>query len=129
MLLLLLLLMLLLCFTTCQKFAGCFASICVLYRYERSRMKAKDRRIRSMYEILNSIRVIKCNAWEETFADNVDKVRSEELGFLRRKYTLTSFSNFVFGSVPILITLSSFGTYVATGDDHVLTADKVKLGY
>ncbi len=88
-------------------------------------MKAKDRRIRFMYEILNSIKVIKCNAWEENFADNVEKVRSEELSFLKKKYTLTAFSNFVFGSVPILVTLSSFGTYVAINSNNILTADKV----
>ncbi len=30
-------------------------------------MKCKDKRIRAMYEILNSIKIIKYNAWEEIF--------------------------------------------------------------
>jgi hypothetical protein len=34
-------------------------------------MKSKDRRIRIMYEILNSIKIIKYNAWEETFTNKV----------------------------------------------------------
>ncbi len=34
-------------------------------------MKSKDKRIRAMYEILNSIKIIKYNAWEETFVDEV----------------------------------------------------------
>ncbi len=96
-------------------------------KYERSRMKCKDRRIRAMYEILNSIKIIKFNAWEESFADEVNTIRGEELAFLRRKYTLTSFINFVFGCVPIMVTLSSFGTYVAISEDNVLTADKVSF--
>ena len=57
----------------------------------------------------------------------VNEIRDEELMFLKRKYTLTSFINFVFGCVPILVTLSSFGTFVAIDDKNVLTADKVYI--
>ena len=37
------------------------------HKYQSAQMKCKDKRIRAMYEILNGIRVIKYNAWEETF--------------------------------------------------------------
>ncbi len=38
-------------------------------------MKCKDKRIRAMYEILNSIKIIKYNAWEEIFGK---KVRADQ---------------------------------------------------
>jgi ABC-type multidrug transport system fused ATPase/permease subunit len=95
-------------------------------KYLSQQMKRKDSRIRAMYEILNSIKIIKLNAWEETFQDRVGSIREEEIGFLRKNATLKAFMNFVFGSAPILVTLASFGTYVAVDPaNNVLTADKV----
>ena len=71
-------------------------------------------------------RIIKLNAWEENFQDRVESIRGEEIGFLRKNATLKAFMNFVYGSAPSLVTLASFGTYVAIDpENNVLTADKV----
>ena len=96
-------------------------------RRSQSRMiKCKDRRIRAMYEVLNNMRIIKYNAWEENFTDRVEKIRREEISFLRKWVSLKSFINFVFGSAPILVTLASFATFVAIDpENNVLTAEKV----
>jgi len=94
--------------------------------YQSAKMKSKDRRIRIMYEILNSIKIIKYNAWEETFIDKVGTVRSEEVGYLRKLAVLKAFINFIFGTVPIMVTLVSFGTYVAIDpENNHLSADKM----
>ena len=36
-------------------------------QYQSKQMASKDKRIKAMYEILNSVRLIKLNAWEEAF--------------------------------------------------------------
>ena len=48
-----------------------------------------------------------------------------QASFIKKNARLKAFINFVFGSAPILVTLASFGTYVAMDDTNVLTADKV----
>jgi hypothetical protein len=48
------------------------------------------------------------------------------VGFLRKLAVLKAFINFVFGSAPIIVTLVSFGTYVAIDpENNHLSADKV----
>ena len=94
-------------------------------KYQSRKMKCKDRRIRAMYEILNCIKVIKLNAWETNFSSKVTKIRGEEINYLKKNTLLKSFINFVFGTAPILVTLASFGTYVASSDENILSADKV----
>ena len=94
-------------------------------QYQSSQMKCKDKRIRIMYEVLNSIKIIKLNAWEESFEEKVAELRAQEIAFLRKNARLKAFINFVFGCAPILVTLASFGTYVSINEDNYLTADKV----
>ena len=90
-------------------------------------MKAKDRRIRKMYEILNSIKIIKLNTWEETFMGQVNTIREEEVSYIRRNAVLKACINFVFNSAPILVTLTSFGAYVLQDPaKNILTPDKVR---
>ncbi|TRY79300.1 hypothetical protein TCAL_05131 [Tigriopus californicus] len=93
-------------------------------KFQSAYMKVKDQRIRSMYEILSNIKIIKFNTWEEAFADKVLSLRTHELKFLKKKATLQAFINFVFGSAPILVTLASFATYVSVSSSHHLTAEK-----
>lgn len=94
-------------------------------KFQSAYMKVKDQRIRSMYEILSNIKIIKFNTWEEAFADKILSLRAQELKFLEKKAALQAFINFVFGSAPVLVTLVSFATYVSISSSNHLTADKV----
>lgn len=77
-------------------------------KFQSNQMKCKDKRIRTMYEILNCIKVIKVNAWEKSFLNKTQAIRDEEVDFLRKKATLKSFINFIFGCAPIMVTLARF---------------------
>ena len=95
-------------------------------KYISQQMKQKGKRINTMYEILNNIKVIKLNAWEESFQRKIESIREGEIGFLRKNAVVKAFLNFVFGSVTINVTLATFCTYVVLDpENHVLTADKI----
>ena len=43
--------------------------------YVSRQMKRKGERIKAMYEILNNIKIIKLNAWEESFQRKIERIR------------------------------------------------------
>jgi len=90
----------------------------------KHQLKAKDKRIRKIYEFLNSIKIIKLYAWEKMFEERVNNHRDTEIKFLRKNAILKAMINFVFGSAPILVTLVSFAVYVSIDSKNILTPEK-----
>ena len=74
-------------------------------------MKTTDIRINRMNEMLNSIRIIKYFAWEESFVKDINNCRSNELAQLRRRYVMFSIASLSWNASPVLITLLTFWAY------------------
>lgn len=71
--------------------------------------------------------LVQSTSWFKTSLNHrpgIESSRHAEVSNLKKKALVTAFSNFVFGCAPILVTLASFGTYAAVGEEN-LTADKV----
>jgi len=90
----------------------------------RKQLKSKDRRVRKIYELLNSLKIIKLYAWENIFEKRVNDCRETEVKFMKKNAILKAMINFVFGSAPILVTLISFAVYVSVDSSNVLTPEK-----
>jgi len=88
-------------------------------------LKAKDKRIKLMSEILSGVKVLKLYAWERPFMASIKNIRSSEIGVLRYIAKLWALVNFTFASVPFLMTLATFFTYVYSSSDNLLTADVI----
>lgn len=76
-----------------------------------------DRRVRLMNEILGCIKFIKMYCWEDAFAQNIHKVRSEERGILERAGVIQSLT---VGVAPIVVVIASactFTLHMALGYD------------
>ncbi|XP_044061552.1 multidrug resistance-associated protein 5 isoform X2 [Siniperca chuatsi] len=76
-----------------------------------------DRRVRLMNEILVCIKFIKMYCWEDAFAQNIHKVRSEERGILERAGVIQSLT---VGVAPIVVVIASactFTLHMALGYD------------
>ncbi|XP_070770076.1 ATP-binding cassette sub-family C member 5 [Enoplosus armatus] len=76
-----------------------------------------DRRVRLMNEILGCIKFIKMYCWEDAFAQNIHKVRSEERGILERAGVVQSLT---VGVAPIVVVIASactFTLHMAMGYD------------
>ncbi|ODM88995.1 Multidrug resistance-associated protein 1, partial [Orchesella cincta] len=90
--------------------------------FQKQQMRWKDKRTKLMNEILSGIKVLKLNAWEPSFENQVLKIRNEELRVLRRIAYLNSISDFIWTCAPFLVAISTFGTYVLIDKDRVLDA-------
>eukprot|EP00091_Calanus_sinicus_P011767 TRINITY_DN26559_c0_g1_i1.p1 TRINITY_DN26559_c0_g1~~TRINITY_DN26559_c0_g1_i1.p1 ORF type:complete len:109 (+),score=13.87 TRINITY_DN26559_c0_g1_i1:230-556(+) len=78
-----------------------------------------------MSEILSGVKVLKLYAWEQPFMASIKNIRSSEIGVLRYIAKLWALVNFTFASVPFLMTLATFFTYVYSSSENLLTADVI----
>ncbi|XP_033489127.2 ATP-binding cassette sub-family C member 5 [Epinephelus lanceolatus] len=76
-----------------------------------------DRRVRLMNEILGCIKFIKMYCWEDAFAQNIHKVRSEERGILERAGVVQSLTVGVAPIVVVIASVCTFTLHMALGYD------------
>jgi len=81
-------------------------------------MQAKDARVEINSEVLSGIKVIKLQAWEDSFQSRILDLREVELRNLLRYFVGTSFSGLMWTFTPLAVALATFAAYVWSG--HVL---------
>ncbi|KFM64287.1 ABC transporter C family member 13, partial [Stegodyphus mimosarum] len=86
-------------------------------------MKAKDKRIKLMNEILYGIRTIKMNTWESIFYEKLKAARHEEVKFLKKRKYLDALCVYFWATTPVVMSFLTFTVYTSLG--HTLTASKV----
>ncbi|KAM3323933.1 ABC transporter C family member 12 isoform X4 [Capsicum chacoense] len=74
-----------------------------------------DKRVGLTNEILAAMDVVKCYAWEKSFQSNVQGMRNGELSWFRKAQLLAALNNFMLNSIPVLVTVISFGSFTLLG--------------
>lgn len=74
-----------------------------------------DKRVKITQEVLQGIKVIKFNAWEESFIDLITKIRNEELSSVRGVLMLRAIVSGFLQTVPILACIVTLIVFVNTG--------------
>ncbi|XP_072247113.1 ATP-binding cassette sub-family C member 2 isoform X2 [Leuresthes tenuis] len=92
--------------------------------FQVENMKHKDKRMKTMNEMLNGIKILKLFAWEPSFQAQVEGIRDQELTVMKKFAYLTSVSTFIFTCAPALVSLTSFAVFVSMSPENVLTAEK-----
>lgn len=85
--------------------------------YQAKASAETDKRIALVTEIIQGIKVIKLSAWTKPFLKSLDNQRDKELVWLKKFAWLQSFT---FGSmmlVPVLMSVTIFGTRAGIGGD------------
>jgi hypothetical protein len=77
-------------------------------------MKAKDERVEINNEVLGSMKVIKLQAWEESFQKRILSLREVELNQLFWYMMGSALSIMLWSSVPLLVSLSTFAAYTVS---------------
>ncbi|CAN7975420.1 unnamed protein product, partial [Ixodes persulcatus] len=91
-------------------------------KYQTSQMKIKDKRLNTVAEMLNSVKVIKLFSWEKYFIDRCKSLRLEEMVLLKKNSLLSAFIRFIFTCLSSMVALVSLVTHVLISDDHILDA-------
>lgn len=89
------------------------------------KLKVQDNRIKMINEILSGIKVIKLYGWEASFRDIVIKIRQLELKFLKITSLLNVVSTFSWTCAPLVVSVSTFSTFVLIDKTHVLDTSNV----
>ncbi|XP_021961754.1 multidrug resistance-associated protein 1 isoform X2 [Folsomia candida] len=87
-------------------------------------MTMKDQRVKLMNEILNGIKVLKLYAWEQSFEEQIMKIRRQEVEIFTKTAYLNAIATFLWMCAPFMVALCTFGTYVLIDSRNVLDAQK-----
>ncbi|GAA5830407.1 hypothetical protein JCM3766R1_002706 [Sporobolomyces carnicolor] len=75
-------------------------------------MKATDKRVTLVQELLNSIRILKMFAWEKPSIDRISQTRDLELEKIKKRAKIYSGMMFLSTGIPASVTLATFGAFV-----------------
>ena len=79
-----------------------------------------------MAELLPGMKVLKLYAWEFPFIERINKIRDQEINFLKTWVKLyVGCIDFTYACSPIIVTVVVFGVYVLAYPTEALTAEKV----
>ncbi|XP_054157840.1 multidrug resistance-associated protein 1-like isoform X1 [Oppia nitens] len=93
-------------------------------QYQMKQMKLKDKRLKTMNEILSGIKVLKLYAWEKAFTQMIQHIREQEIKFLRRSGWIFTIFICIASCTPLFVSLMTFGLYIVI-NDSVLDASKI----
>ncbi|XP_020554194.1 ABC transporter C family member 12-like isoform X1 [Sesamum indicum] len=86
-------------------------------RLSKEGLLRTDMRVGLMNEILAAMDTVKYYAWEESFKSKVQSIRNDELLWFRKAQLLSACNTFILNSIPVLVTVISFGTFTLFGGD------------
>ncbi|KAF9620102.1 hypothetical protein IFM89_010752 [Coptis chinensis] len=86
-------------------------------KWSKEGLQRTDKRIGLMNEILAAMDTVKCYAWEQSFQSKVQNVRNDELSWFRKAQLLRALNSFILNSIPVVVTVISFGMFTLLGGD------------
>ena len=93
--------------------------------FMREIMMLKDKRLKVISEMLNSMKVVKLYAWEKFFSKWITDVRRSELDAIWRKAKVGIWMAISWSVSPFMVTLAAFATYILIDpEENILTPQK-----
>ncbi len=84
-------------------------------RLQKRLMSARDHRVDVNSEVLSSMKVIKLQAWEDSFKKRIMSLRDVEIKRLTHYVLANAFSIMLWTAVPLLVALATFAVYTFSG--------------
>ncbi|KAK8708770.1 hypothetical protein V6N13_059807 [Hibiscus sabdariffa] len=86
-------------------------------KVNKQRLDWTDRRVNLMNEVLAAMDTVKFYAWEKSIQSRVHSIRNDELSWLRTAQLLSALNRFILNSIPVVVTVVSFGMFTFLGGD------------
>jgi ATP-binding cassette subfamily C (CFTR/MRP) protein 1 len=86
-------------------------------RMQKRVMQAKDQRVEINSEVLTNIKILKLQAWEESFQSKILTYRSKELDQLWTYYVGSAASTMLWNATPVAVAVATFAVYVWSGHE------------
>ena len=80
-------------------------------KYLKLHLKKSDSRINVTTEMINNLKAIKLNAWDDVAIRKIQEARGEELNALEKRYYITTISQTLLWFAPIAMSIVSIGLY------------------
>ena len=97
-------------------------------KYLKSHMKKSDSRINVTTEMINNLKSIKLNAWDDLAIKKIQEARGEELNALDMRYYVTTISQTLLWFAPIAMSIASIGFYQYLNDEFKIEDVFTSLG-
>jgi ABC-type bacteriocin/lantibiotic exporter with double-glycine peptidase domain len=91
-------------------------------------MKKSDLRMKVTTEMINNLKVIKLNAWDDIALKKIQEARGEELNALNSRYYITTISQTLLWLAPIAMSVASIGLYQYLNDEFIIEDIFTSLG-
>ena len=88
----------------------------VMQAWSQRVLDNRDKRLARVNELLGSIKLVKCEGWEQPFADRVAAVRETELAALFQYYFMMLMSSVCWEAVPTLVSIAVFSWYALVSE-------------
>ncbi|KHN47341.1 ABC transporter C family member 2-like [Glycine soja] len=88
-----------------------------MQKFSKEGLQRTDKRIGLMNEILAAMDTVKYYAWESSFQSKVQIVRNDELSWFRKASLLGACNAFILNSIPVFVTVITFGVFTLLGGD------------
>ncbi|KAH9903343.1 multidrug resistance-associated ABC transporter [Cubamyces lactineus] len=83
----------------------------------KSLAAARDKRMGVLHELFGAIKFIKFFAWEDRWVERVTEARKVELQWMAKSYVNSACFSLIWICAPIMVSLTSFYTYIAQGNE------------
>ena len=97
-------------------------------KYLKLHMKTSDLRMKVTTEMINNLKVIKLNAWDDIALKKIQEARGEELNALNSRYYITTISQTLLWLAPIAMSVASIGLYQYLNDEFIIEDIFTSLG-
>ena len=97
-------------------------------KYLNQHMKKSDLRMKVTTEMINNLKVIKLNGWDDIALQKIQEARGEELNALNSRYYITTISQTLLWLAPLAMSVASIGLYQYLNKDFKIENIFTSLG-